>query len=227
VTVPVTIKNNGAQAEEFFVDPRLNQTATMTLAGQDQIAGLGLPLTGAEPDWFVPTEASSTSTTSTASLPMMFDWGPFNGDPDISSANPGAGPLCADTESANYSPPGGTIQNGFWGSAPTECGPYPGPAPTGTVTSSMTVVAKQFDTSVTSSTGDLELASINPSASATPVVINPGQTATIDVTITPSGASGSQVSGTLYVDDILNNIPPYGQFAVDELAGLPYSYTIK
>ena len=25
VTVPVTIKNNGAQAEEFFVDPRLNQ----------------------------------------------------------------------------------------------------------------------------------------------------------------------------------------------------------
>ena len=66
VTVPVTIKNNGAQAEEFFVDPRLNQSATMTLAGQDTIAGVGLPLTGAEPDWFVPTEASSTSTTSTA-----------------------------------------------------------------------------------------------------------------------------------------------------------------
>ena len=122
---------------------------------------------------------------------------------------------------------GGTIQNGFWGSAPTECGPYSGPAPAGTDSSSMTVVAKQFDTSVTSSTGDLELGSINPSASFTPVIINPGQTATIDVTITPSGASGTQVSGTLYVDDVLNNIPPYGQFASDELAGLPYSYTIK
>ena len=91
----------------------------------------------------------------------------------------------------------------------------------------MTVVAKQFDTSVTSSTGDLELGSINPSASATPVIINPGQTATINVTITPSGASGTQVRGTLYVDDVLNNIPPYGQFASDELAGLPYAYTIK
>jgi hypothetical protein len=34
------------------------------------------------------------------------------------------------------------------------------------------------------------------------------------------------VTGTLYVDDILNNIPPYGQFAVNELSGLPYSYTV-
>ena len=227
VTIPVTVKNNGAAPEEFFVDPRLNQAATMTLAGQDPISGLGLPLTGAEPEWFVPTEASSASTVSTASLPIMFDWGPFQGDPDISSHNPSAGPLCATSESASYSPPGGTIGNGFWGAVPTECGPYSGPAPAGTVSSSMTVVAKQFDTSVTSSTGDVELAATNPAASFTPIVINPGQTATIDVTITPAGASGTQVTGTLYVDDLLTGIPPYGQIATDELAGLPYAYTIK
>jgi len=91
----------------------------------------------------------------------------------------------------------------------------------------MTVQAKQFDTSVTSSTGDVELAAINPAATFAPVVINPGQTATIDVTITPSGASGTQVHGTLYVDDLLTAIPPYEQIATDELAGLPYAYTIK
>ncbi len=227
VTVPVKITNNGKAPEDFFVDPRLDQTARITLAGQDPITGVTLPLTGAEPDWFVPTEASSASTTSAASLPIMFDWGPFQGDPDISSHNPGAGPLCATTESAIYSPSGGTIQNGFWGVAPTECGPYPGPAPAGTVNSSMTVQAKQFDTSMTSSTGDIELASINPATTASPVTIDPGQTATIDVTITPSGPSGTQVKGTLYVDDLLNNIPPYAQIAVDELAGLPYAYTIK
>ncbi|HTW01955.1 MAG TPA: hypothetical protein VMF87_16775 [Streptosporangiaceae bacterium] len=226
VTVPVTIKNNGSQAEDFFIDPRLDQSATMTLAGQDQITGVALPMIDGEPDWFVPTEASSASTTSTASLPIMFDWGPFQGNPDIASHNPGPGPLCATTESASENPPGGTIQNGFWGSAPTECGPYSGPAPAGTVDSAMSVVAKQFDTSVTSATGDLELAAINPAASATPVVINPGQSATVDVTITPSAAPGTVVTGTLYVDDILNDIPPYGQFAVNELSGLPYSYTV-
>ena len=227
VTVPVTVKNTGLQTEDIFIDPRLDQTANMTLAAQDpQVSSVTLPLTGNEPAWFVPTEASSASTVSTASLPIMFDWGPFQGDPDIASHNPGAGPLCATTESASYSPPGAAITNGFWGSAPTECGPYPGPAPAGTDSSAMSVVAKQFDTSVTSTTGDLELASINPAATATPVVINPGQSATIDVTITPSAAPGTVVSGTLYVDDFLSNIPPYGQVAANEVAGLPYTYTV-
>jgi hypothetical protein len=91
----------------------------------------------------------------------------------------------------------------------------------------MTVQAKQFNTSVTSDTGDIMLAAINPATTVTPVIINPGQAATINVTITPSGASGSKVSGTLYVDDLLDNVPPYGQFAADELAALPYRYTIK
>ena len=35
------------------------------------------------------------------------------------------------------------------------------------------------------------------------------------------------VSGTLYVDDFLTNVPPYGQQGADELAGLPYTYTIS
>jgi hypothetical protein len=73
----------------------------------------------------------------------------------------------------------------------------------------------------------LILAAINPATTVTPVIINPGQTATINVTITPSGASGSTVSGTLYADDLLDNVPPAGQFAANELAALPYSYTIK
>jgi hypothetical protein len=227
VTVPVTIKNNGAAPEEFFVDPRLNQSVSMTLAGQDpQVSGVSLPLTGNEPDWFVPTEASSASTVSTATLPIMFDWGPFQGDPDLPSHSPGAGPLCATTEIASYSPPGGTITNGFWGSAPTECGPYSAPAPAGSDSSAMFVVAKPFDTSVTSTTGDIELASVAPVSSFTPVLINPGQSATVKVTITPSAAAGTVVSGTLYVDDYLNNIPPYGQIASDELAGIPYTYTV-
>ena len=49
------------------------------------------------------------------------------------------------------------------------------------------------------------------------------------MTITPSGVSGSVVSGTLYVDAIATGTPTaaYEQFAANEMAGLPYSYTIK
>ena len=92
---------------------------------------------------------------------------------------------------------------------------------------SMSVTAKAFDSAVTSSTGDLELASVNPATTFSPIVINPGQTAIVNVTITPSGASGTVVTGTLYVDDFLTNVPPYGQQGADEMTGIPYAYSIK
>jgi hypothetical protein len=56
--------------------------------------------------------------------------------------------------------------------------------------------------------------------------VNPGQTAVIEVTITPSGPNGTVVNGTLYVDDLTYGVPPYGQVSGDELAAIPYSYTI-
>ncbi len=47
------------------------------------------------------------------------------------------------------------------------------------------------------------------------------------MTITPSGSSGTEVIGTLYIDDFLTNVPPFGQQGADELTGIPYKYTIK
>ena len=58
-------------------------------------------------------------------------------------------------------------------------------------------------------------------------VINPGQTAVINVVITPSGSRGSVVNGTIYVDELAYGVAPYGQVSGDELAALPYSYTIR
>ena len=55
----------------------------------------------------------------------MFDFSPYPGDPDLASAQrPRA--AVRDTESASYTPAGGTVTAGFWFGAPTECGPYPG-----------------------------------------------------------------------------------------------------
>jgi hypothetical protein len=91
----------------------------------------------------------------------------------------------------------------------------------------MEATSKAFDGSVTSTTGDLWLASVNPATTFSPIVINPGETATVNVTITPSGSSGTVVSGTLYICDFLTNVPPFGAQGGDELAAIPYEYTIK
>jgi hypothetical protein len=224
VTVPVTVTNNGTQAEDFFLDPRLNQTTTLALAPFSQASGLALPLVVGSPQWFVPTETSSVSVSATASLPIMFDFGTNPGDPDIASSAPG-GALCSTSPSGSYTP-GDSVSNGFWFATPSECGPYPAGAPAGTVSLAASAQAKAFDNAVTSTTGDLEPASINPATTFSPIVINPGQTATINATITPSAASGTVVSGSIYVDDFLTNVPPYGQQGADELISLPYTYTV-
>jgi len=229
VTVPVSVTNNGAAPEEFFVDPRLNTTSSILLPGIfGPTTGLSLPLTVPFfPSWFVPTETSSISLSQTSSLPAMFDFSPYPGDPDLPSASLGSGALCAPAESATYTPSGGTVTAGLWLAAPTECGPYPAPAPAGTASINLTAQTKEFDPAVTSDTGDLWLDAVNPAATFSPVIINPGDTAIINVTITPSGSSGSTVEGTLYVDDFTGGVPPYGQQTGDELAGIPYAYTIK
>jgi hypothetical protein len=90
----------------------------------------------------------------------------------------------------------------------------------------MTVQTKWFDASVTSDTCDIMLASLNPATSFSPLVLGPGQTGVIRVTITPSTAAGTVVRGKLYVDDFISSVLGYGQISGDELTALPYCYTV-
>jgi len=55
-----------------------------------------------------------------------------------------------------------------------------------------------------------------------PITLNPGETGTITVTITPSGDPGTVVRGTLYIDNF-----DFFTDGGDELVALPYAYTIK
>jgi len=229
VTIPVKITNTGAQAADFFVDPRLTSSTALSLAPQFGAPATGIPLTsGDDALWLVPTQTSSVTVNGTGSVPIQFDFGPIAGDPDISSAPPGPGSLCSTKASGSYTPAGGTATAGVWYAAPSECGPYPAAgAPAGVANVAMRATAKAFDPAATSTTGDLWLIAVNPSASFSPVTIGPGASATIEVTFTPSGAAGTVVSGDLYVDDYISGVPPYGQISGDELAAIPYTYTIK
>ena len=227
VTVPVHITNTGAAPEDFFVDARLNSTSEESLATQFGTKGtVSLPAS-AEPEWLVPTQTSSVSVHATASLPVQFDFSPVPGDPDLSSSPPGPAALCSTSPSGSYAPADGSVSQGIWAALPSECGPYPGPAPAGTASLTMTATTRNFDPAVSASSGDIWLRSATPAAPFSPVVIQPGQTGTVNVTITPQGASGTVVHGTLFVDDFAGDVPPYGQLTGDELTAIPYSYTVK
>ena len=98
----------------------------------------------------------------------------------------------------------------------------------------MTATTAAFDPAVSAPTGDLWLGSTDATAGVTPYVVNPGQSVTIPVTITPQGSPGTTVSGTIYVADssfisgsvtynLLGGTFPEGS----DVAAFPYSYTIK
>jgi hypothetical protein len=100
----------------------------------------------------------------------------------------------------------------------------------------MYALTQNFDPNATSA-GDLWRTSVTPAASLPIVTVQPGQTATIPVTITPNGAKGSVVRGNLYVDQLvvtnggLANSFNFSDFAAyeetgNDLAAIPYTYTV-
>ena len=227
VTIPVTIKNNGAEAGDFFTDPRLSTTEPVTLAPvAPSTAAVSLPLTGSSPTFLIPTETSKLSVTQSSTQPAMFDLAAGSGDPDLPSADFGQGSLCSPAESVSYAPPGGEVTTGLWTATPAECGPYTAPAVAGTATDKATATIQAFDPSITSTSGDMWLQAANPAAASNPATINPGQSGTITVTLTPSAAAGTVVSGTLYVDATSASVPPAGQLSASEVIAIPYQYTV-
>jgi hypothetical protein len=225
VTYKITVRNSGAAAEDIFLDPRLTMMQSYALQPQDQVAGVKLPVpaTVDPPEWIVPTMTHSVSASASSSVPVMFDFGPFPGDPNEASTYGRAA-------SASY-PLGRAVTpvtQGLWYAVPSEVGPYPAHgAPGATVTTSMSAVTQQFDTSASPATGDFwrfGVSSLAASASYNLFIVNPGQTPAISLTVTPSAPSGTVVRGMLYIDDFADSL----QFlSGSQLVALPYAYTVK
>jgi hypothetical protein len=226
VTVPLTVTNSGSTPEAYFVDARLHTQVTASLAAQTT-STLTLPnLAGTVPAYLVPTHTTALTTKVSSPDPLFFDFSwPF-GDPDLISS-------VGKTATGSYSAP--DIADGDWTVTPFLLGPTGAKAAKPvTAAVSMKATTSAFDPAVSAPTGDLWLGSVSAAAGFTPYVVNPGQSVTIPVTITPAGAAESTVTGTLYLDD--SSIIP-GEVTYNGLAGnfpegsdvaaFPYSYTIK
>ncbi|MDB5075177.1 MAG: Bacillopeptidase, partial [Chloroflexi bacterium] len=141
-----------------------------------------------------------------------------------------------DTKTGNYAAQATVsapeVAPGLWVAEVGQVGPYNdrGAALTsGNVFATIRVA--QFDSAISSDTGDYYTYHLGLAQAYSPLVLDPGQSGTIHVAITPNVAPGTLVAGRLYVDTISTSlIPAQGQFAVtgsgDELAALPYTYTV-
>jgi Subtilase family/Peptidase inhibitor I9 len=246
VNVPVQITNTGVQTLTFFADPRLKTVGTIGLAELSGNSTVPLPVpAGITPFWLVPTETQQLTETVTADQPVNADFFYNSGDPDQYSAAVGDGATVQ--VKARQVSPGLWLtdigQNGpFTGPAPAgtatvsaqAVGNLFDPAVTsttgdlwqaGVAASTDHALAAQLRANgldVTRMRAGLRLRPADvPPPPTGPVTLAPGQSATITVTITPSGSTGTVVRGTLYIDDF-NNFTDGG----DELAAIPYRYKI-
>ncbi|MBV9194014.1 MAG: protease inhibitor I9 family protein [Solirubrobacterales bacterium] len=221
----IRITNNGASPEAYFLDGRLPGSTPLSLTSLSA-SDTTVPLNSSQnvPLYFIPSHSTAFTgvASTTGSTPIQFDAGAPLGDPDVAST-------VGTQVSASFA--GDPITQGLWGIVPTVVGPFGTTgAPTEPVHTTMNVATAPFDPAVSSQTGDLWSVSTDPSqlTGFSPVIVGPGQTGTIPVTITPSGPSGTHVSGTLYVDDT-NEFAFQGfyQPSGNDVAAIPYSYTVK
>jgi subtilisin family serine protease len=230
----IDVVNGGATNQLVFADPRSQALAQVPLAVH-YVAGdsVALPFTGADPpvSFLVPPDTTaltaSTRALTAGGQPLAgaaFDFVLNGGNPDIGS-NVSDAASGTSTATLGVNPPLPQIAQGEWLLTPSLDGPFGTAAtvPSGTATASVLADTLGFDTSVTGSTGDYWLKTINSGASAAGLSLAPGAGGQISVSFTPSASTpvGTVVSGTLYIDDYFNDLQ-----SGDQLAAVPYTYTV-
>ncbi|HEX3780888.1 MAG TPA: S8 family serine peptidase [Pseudonocardiaceae bacterium] len=212
-TATITVHNTGAAPGSFFVDARTIGLRNTQLTPGNSAANV--PLTPfAQVPFTVPTETTSLIGVTSGSIPVSADLATNSGEPEV-LGTPGPSNIAVATLSA---PP---VSQGKWLLEADTIGPFAKPA-TGTANLALVAHTQGFDTSVTSTTGDQWLGTVQATAPKfTPVEVDSGAEGTITVKFTPTAPKGTLVTGYLYVDDttVSNN-------AGDELTAIPYSYTV-
>jgi hypothetical protein len=215
VTAKVRVRNTGIAPSTFFVDARSTATGEVRLAADAGETGVALP----QEDplrYVVPPETTSVTARATGNQPIDLNLFTVTETPSVSGRSDAS-------YTATASVAAGAVQPGPWRARADQVGPFGagGPAP-GQVDFSASAMTQRFDDTVTSSTGNTWLRAVRARPGPfTPLALPPGEAGTITVTITPTAAKGTVVTGVLYVDD-------FSEFAEtgDELNAIPYSYTV-
>lgn len=232
VTVPVTVRNTGIEPIAVGVDARTNTAQTLqpvAVGGQTEV---DLPEPGSiAPVYEVPPDTSklsvATSSTVPAQVELQVSAAGIDVFGDLKKAQGGS-----TVSVATIGEKKGYVTKGIWFADVQELGPFgPAGAPAGHASYTSSLVTAGFDHAVTSSTGDPYDQAIDPAGTGgTPVIIQPGRSAVIQVTITPSGTRGADIAGHLNLVTVptlptgATGLPEEGTGEV--IATLPYHYRI-
>jgi len=227
VTVQVQVTNTGAVTEAYFADARLSALSATPLAAP-QVCPTSPPTTtttlpGACGLFYLPTQVSSIVFVAQSTSPISMD--AFNntgyyvggtGSPDLLAQQVSPG-----TVVASLSEP--EVPYSAWNVIPALIGPFgPAGAPSAPVAMGALAVTQQFDGAVSASSGDIWADLTLGTNTFNPVVLAPGESGTITLTITPDATQvGNTVTGFLYIDTF-NPFVTTG----DEVVRIPYSYTV-
>lgn len=227
VTVPVNVTNTGIAPINVQIDPRTSTLVDTQLVSPFGSQTFDLPAHGA-PTFIAPPNTDSLVAAAVSSLPALVELTPgAQGIDVVGDLNAGKGGSTISV--ARVKEPHNSVSTGIWYTDVNEIGAVGDEgAPTGTSTVSLIAHTRTFATDITSSTGDFYAVTTNPNAdTGAPVTIASGQTKTIMVTIKPTAAKGTKVSG------ILNIITPpsfaYPKFNTtgDIVTRLPFAYVVS
>ncbi len=212
VTATIGVKNTGNIAKDFFADARLKKRAQLALLGSD-VNDVPLPLSlDAQPNWLVPPGTNSLTVAAQGTAPITMDVSWVFGDPDFLGGSFGNFSL-ARLRAPEAAP-------GLFFGIPEATGPFTSPT-NATVNLAAIANTNQFDSAVSASTGDVWKQSVDASAPYSPLTLDPGQSGTITLTITPNAPKGKVVRGFVGIDT-LNLSTASG----DELTEIPYAYKV-
>ena len=240
-TATISVTNNGYAPLIIGADPRLTTTTTATLSDVN-----GAPSTQAFNNYwtyFVPPSTQSVTEQMTSTLPASFEFTADLGDPSLSPLVPTIGQTSTQNStdaSLTWAPSTG-VATGLYGVVPQPTGVFTTtPVGSGTATSTFTATTKALDPAITTDAGNFVSSTYGlNTVDKVGTVVNPGDTATITVTIAPTAAVGSVVHGTLGIESIsvggaleyafgMSNAGYIVQSdpQISILGSVPYTYTV-